>query len=222
MKGTILSALAIAGVLMLAPQCRAQVPVALVEDVRGNSAGVEFMDYVAAGKVIKLKSRDSLMLGYLTSCWSEQITGGTVTVGNEQSDVQGGKVDRTRVPCNAGQIALTAKQANQSAGTSFREPEDDPALTLYGVSPVIEAPGGAALLISRIDRQGENHAVTLPKLKNTQRSFIDLAKSRTALVPGGIYRASIGARQIVFRVDPGAKSGRVPIISRLLRFPPAS
>src|SRR3954467_4168019 len=210
----------IAGVLMCSAPCLAQTPAALVEDVRGNSAGVEFMDYLAAGKVIKLKSQDSVMLGYLASCWSETITGGTVTVGSEQSDVQGGKVNRAKVPCNGGKIALTSTQANQSAGTSFRAPEDDPVM-LYGVSPVIEAAGGAAVLIARVDQPGEHHTVTLPKKKNTARSFVDLSASGKRLVPGGTYRASIGAKAILFKIDPTAKPGRVPVISRLLRFEPA-
>jgi hypothetical protein len=211
---------AVAGVLMLSAPCFAQTPVALVEDVRGNSVGVEFMDYLTAGKVIKLKSQDSVMLGYLASCWSETITGGTVTVGAEQSEVQGGQVNRLKVPCNPGKIALTAKQANQSAGTSFRAPEDDPVL-LYGVSPVIEATGGAAVLIARIDQPGEHHTVTIPRKKGTRTSFADLAATGKRLVPGGLYRVSVGARQIVFRIDPGAKPGRVPVISRLLRLQPA-
>ncbi len=211
---------AVAGVLMLSAPCFAQTPVALVEEVRGNSVGVEFMDYLTAGKVIKLKSQDSVMLGYLASCWSETITGGTVTVGPEQSDVQGGKVNRLKVPCNPGNIALTAKQANQSAGTSFRAPEDDP-VVLNGISPVIEATGGAAALIARIDQPGEHHTVTLPRKKGTRMSFTDLAATGKMLVPGGLYRVSIGARQIVFRIDPSAKRGRVPIISRLLRLQPA-
>ena len=221
MRKATLSAVATATALVFSAPGFAQAPVALVEDVRGKSAGVEFMDYVTAGKVIRLKSQDSIVLGYLASCWSESITGGTVIVGNEQSDVQGGKVDRTKVACNGGKIALTAKQANQSAGTSFRAPEDDP-LIVYGRSPVIEATGGAALLIARIDQPGEHYVMTLPKKKGTRRSFADLATAKMALSPGGIYRASIGSRQIVFRIDPGARSGRVPIISRLLRFQQAS
>jgi hypothetical protein len=212
--------LAVAVALTVSAPCIAQTPVALVEDVRGNSVGVEFMDYLAAGKVIKLKSQDSVMLGYLASCWSETITGGTVTVGLEQSEVQGGKVNRLKVPCNGGKIALTAKQANQSAGTSFRAPEDDP-VVLYGVSPVIEATGGAAVLIARIDQPGEHHTMTLPRKKGTRVSFVDLATAGKKLVPGGLYRVSIGARQMVFRIDPGAKPGRVPVISRLLQFQPA-
>ena len=41
--------------MLFAGQSVAQTPVALVEDVRGTSAGLEFMDYVASGKVIRLR-----------------------------------------------------------------------------------------------------------------------------------------------------------------------
>jgi hypothetical protein len=54
-------------------------PVAVIEDVRGNPAGLQVMDYVEPGKVIQLGSNDSIVLDYLTSCWRETITGGTVT-----------------------------------------------------------------------------------------------------------------------------------------------
>src|SRR3954463_11959808 len=65
------------------------VPIALVEDVKSATAEVEFMDYVGRGQVIKLEARDLLVLSYLKSCEHETITGGTVTVGAERSDVQG-------------------------------------------------------------------------------------------------------------------------------------
>ena len=38
--------------------------------------------------MIKLGPRDTIVLGYLKSCWRETITGGTVTVGAEQSEVK--------------------------------------------------------------------------------------------------------------------------------------
>src|SRR5262249_44718503 len=94
----------------------AQGPAAVVEDVSGKSAGVEFMDYVTPGKVIRLGRQDTIVLGYLKSCWRETIVGGTVTVGTEQSDVQGGKVERTQVKCDAGRMQLSGSQAVQSAG----------------------------------------------------------------------------------------------------------
>ena len=47
----------------LATSAAAQVPVAIVEDVQGKVVGVEFMDYVAPGKVIKLGPK-------ARSCWA--------------------------------------------------------------------------------------------------------------------------------------------------------
>ena len=62
-------------------------PVAVVEEVTGHQSGVDFMDYVETGKLIKLGPHDHIVLDYLKSCWREIITGGTVTVGPEQSDL---------------------------------------------------------------------------------------------------------------------------------------
>ena len=53
-------------------------------------------------------------------------------------------------------------------------------------------------------------------------AFLDFAAVNKTLTAGGTYRASIRSREIVFRIDPGAKAHGVPIIGRLLRFPPAS
>jgi hypothetical protein len=76
---------------------RPLVPTALVEDVKSASAKVEFMDYVGSGQVIELAPGDILVLSYLKSCEHETITGGTVRVGLEKSEVQGGKVSRRKV-----------------------------------------------------------------------------------------------------------------------------
>ena len=99
----------------------AQAPVALVEEVRGNPAGVEFMDYVNMGHVIKLGPQDTIVLSYLKSCWRETIRGGTVTVGAEQSDVTGGTVDRVKVGCDGGKMELATAQSKQSAAMVFRK-----------------------------------------------------------------------------------------------------
>ena len=125
MRTATTSVLPIASVLICAAPALAQAPVALVEEVRGRPAGIELMDYVSAGKVIKLGRQDSIVLGYLRSCWHETITGGTVIVGAEQSDVRGGEVVRSKVKCDGGNIALTPGQANQSAGTSYRDAESE-------------------------------------------------------------------------------------------------
>ena len=65
MRTATTSVLPIASVLICAAPALAQAPVALVEEVRGKPAGIEFMDYVSAGKVIKLGRQDLIVLGYL-------------------------------------------------------------------------------------------------------------------------------------------------------------
>src|ERR1700737_5605170 len=83
----------------MSPALAGPIPVALVEEVSGAQAGVELMVYVETGKTIQLGARGSIVLGYMNSCVRETISGGTVTVGIDQRDVQGGRVARTKAPC---------------------------------------------------------------------------------------------------------------------------
>ena len=62
--------------------------------VTGKAAGVRPLAYVETGKIITLGQHDSIVLGYLNSCTEETITGGTVKVGVDQSEVQSGLVAR--------------------------------------------------------------------------------------------------------------------------------
>jgi hypothetical protein len=94
--------------------------VAVVEQVVGNLEHADFMDYVEAGKIIRLGPHDSIVLSYLRSCTRETITGGTVIVGIERSEVRSGKVERTKFECDGGKIELTSEQANQFSGRVFR------------------------------------------------------------------------------------------------------
>ena len=201
----------------------AQAPVAVVEDVQGKPAGVELMDYVIPGQKIALGAGDTVVLGYVKSCWRETISGGTVTVGAEQSTVEGGKVERTKVACDGGKISLAPPQAGKAGGMVFRDmPGTRPQFILYGSSPLIEAKGGGTLVIERTDRRGERHEVKIASGALLRGSFYDFAKDERQLSPGGIYRARLGSQQIVFKVDPLAKPGRTAIIGRLIRFAPAS
>ena len=97
----------------------AQAPVAVVEEVSGKIVGVEFMDYVTPGKVIRLGPKGSIVLGYMKSCWRETITGGTVIVGVEQSLVHLSEIERVRVPCDRDSRLLTVRQ-NEFAGSISR------------------------------------------------------------------------------------------------------
>src|SRR3954467_13543820 len=98
----------------------AQAPVAMVEEVASKSAGIEFMDYVSAGKVIRLAPADTLVLGYMKSCWREEIKGGPGTGGPGQSRRKDGKVRRNKVQCDGGKMQLTAQQASKSGALAFR------------------------------------------------------------------------------------------------------
>ena len=80
--------------------------VALVENLKGNPAGIEFMDYLESGKMIRLGPEDRIVLSYMTSCVRETISGGTITVGIDQSEVQSGKVERSKVQRDTGSARL--------------------------------------------------------------------------------------------------------------------
>jgi hypothetical protein len=117
-------ALAFAAAIVTISPAAGGSPVALVEQLSGNPAGVEIMDYVETGRVIRLGARQTIVLSYLNSCTREAITGGTVTVGTDQSEVLSGKVERTKVPCDPGQASLAEEVAIQIAGRTFRGLKD--------------------------------------------------------------------------------------------------
>jgi hypothetical protein len=217
---------AVVGVFCLTATAAAQGPVAIVEDVQGKVDGVEFMDYVAQGKVIKLGPKATVVLSYIKSCWRETITGGTVIVGAEESMVHLGDVQRVKVDCDGSGIQLSDREANQSAATTFRNLKPDqrptasppPQLTLYGLSPLVEVKGGGTLVIERIDAQGERYTVQLKTNALVRGKFYDFAKAKQSLTPGGTYTASLGSRKTTFKIDPRATSGSTPIIGRLVRL----
>ncbi|QPF90317.1 hypothetical protein [Bradyrhizobium commune] len=216
---------AIVGVFCLTVPAVAETPAAIVEDIQGKVDGVEFMDYVAPGKIIKLGPKAGITLSYLKSCMRETISEGVVLVGTEQSTVQLGNVQRVKVPCDANAAQLSDREANQSAATTFRTMRNDvkggaPSKlpTIYGTAPLIEAKGGTTLTIERTD--GKEPTISVP-LKNdimVGGKFYDLTKARKSLTPGGTYLATLGTKRYTFQVDASATSSPTPIISRLLRF----
>jgi len=199
--------------------------VALVEDVSGTSAGVEFMDYLAVGREIRLGAQDRLVVDYLRSCWRETITGGTVTIGAEQSAVKGGTVSRDKVECDGGKMRLTADQAAKSGVVVFRAPPkpvggQGPAVerTVYGLSPIFELGGAGKLIIDRLDKSDALLALDIASAQLLRGSFYDLAQDGRALAAGGIYRASINGRSLIFQVDAKAKPGASAPAGRLLKL----
>jgi hypothetical protein len=199
-----------------AEPARAADPVALVEDVAGTPAAVEVMSYLTPGSVIHLGTTDRLVVDYLASCVRETITGGVVTVGPRNSTVVGGQVSREIVQCDGGRLNLSTEQAARSGVMTFRGAK--PSRTLYGLSPLIDLPGGGRLVIERLDKPGETFAIDLSAAQLTRGAFFDFAKEGRSLAAGGVYRASSGERSIVFRIDRFAQPGAAPLAGRLLRL----
>ena len=204
------------------------VPTALVEDVKSASADVEFMDYVGTGQVIRLEPQDVLVLSYLKSCEHETITGGTVRVGTDKSDVEGGQIARAKVPCNGGNMKLSAQQANASGASSFRLQNASFNPTVYALPPVIQIPklradDSRTLTIERSGKRNERFTVEIDETL-INGGFYDLARDMTTsdkrLKRGAVYKATLGHRKMTFKVDAKARTGTTPVVSRLLRFPP--
>ncbi len=198
-------------------------PAAIVEDTDGPVTGVEPMDYVPAGAIIRLGAGGTVTLGYLKSCVHEVVRGGTVTIGAESSQVAGGQVQRGRVECDGGKLILTAAQAAQSGVIAFRRPpkhagEAGPAVTLYGSSPIVTAPAAGPLRIDRLDRAAPPLILTLVAAPGRRGATADLAKAGQALDPGGLYRLSAGSRDVVVKVAPAARPGTTPLLGRLVRL----
>jgi hypothetical protein len=113
-----LAMLAFAVALAIIP-ANAEDAAALVESVTSHSQRVELMTYAHVGQVIRLSPDQTMVLSYRDSCVRETITGGTVTVGIEHSQVQSGDVKRVNGSCGAGKMALTGAQI-AIAGRTFR------------------------------------------------------------------------------------------------------
>jgi hypothetical protein len=94
--------------------------VALVESLTGNLSDVAFMDYVHAGQVIRLGPQQTIVLSYMASCVRETITGGTITIGTQRSEVRSGDVQRSDGRCDLGRIELMGEPG--IGGRTFRGP----------------------------------------------------------------------------------------------------
>src|SRR5262245_9445814 len=158
----------VAGLLLAAltpADASAGEPVAVVEQIEAPSTGLEFMDFVEVGRLIKLRAGESMSLGYFGSCIQERIVGGSVQIGANQSNVEGGEVTREQVECDGGRLQLDANSNDSSGVLILRSIEADatkasggdgslPAaeLTLFHTQPIIGISIPNSLLrIERLD-----------------------------------------------------------------------
>jgi hypothetical protein len=198
-------------------------PVALVEEITGQPPGLELFDYLDSGRVFQLKPGDVIVIGYFGSCVRERVRGGTVTIGTKRSDVKAGEVDRTMVRCDSGKIL---QPPSDFVGTIVRSERTGPApkptvqLVIHGNAPVIEVRPPGVLLIERIDKHSERQVIDTGREGLSRGRFYDFADHGKALATQGIYLASFGDKELVFKIDAHAGQGHSPIIGRLIRLVP--
>lgn len=112
-------------------------------------------------------------------------------VGQEQSTVTGGTVERRTVECDGGNLQLTSDQSERAGVAVMRKSEGgiDVALTVHGLSPYFRIDGAPKTLdLERLDRPQQ--AVKF----NVGANGVDLAELGVALKKGGLYRARVAGR----------------------------
>ena len=203
-----------------APPVAAGELVAIVEDSEGDTGDVQLFDMVEAGQVITLGSGGRLVLGYLRSCWRETITGGTVTIGSEQSTVENGRVYRELVECDGGSLVLSEALSDKSGVMVYRVPPGEggaapPQVILFSLTPAFRVSGGAAqVTIERLDESAPPLRLAL------SGGTADMALGTERLAPGGSYSASAGDLRVTFAIDPLAEDEGGPLIGRLVFLEP--
>ena len=204
--------------LLFSLTASASAPVAIVEDVQSNKAGVGIMDFLVAGQTIELGKGEQMTIGYLNSCRRERIKGGKITIGAEQSQVSNGQVMREDVECDGGSANLSGQQAAKSGALAFRSAPaavglNAPKVTIYGTSPMIVLPSaGQHIVIESINGGVDRHEVDVPG------TYVDLNDHDISLKPNVVYRVDTGDKSMTFKVDMDAEPGKTPVISRLVRL----
>lgn len=200
-------AVLLAGAALSAPASAE--PVALVEDLSAERDDLQLMDYLEAGRTIQLEGEERLVLGYLFSCMQEEIRGGRVIVGENESAVEGGAVDRRYIDCDGGGVVLREGQDQEAGAGAFRTGESGelpvPDRVLYGLSPLIKFSGPPQTVkVERLDA-----AAPIVEIA-ASGPIIDTAEQNLILPPGALYRFSTEARTVIVKISSLAERDAPP------------
>ncbi len=205
------------GSMIVAGPALAGEPSAMVEDISSSRDDVQMMDYLEPGQTITLAPGEILTLGYFLSCAQETITGGTVTIGDMQSDVSGGTVETAYVSCDDQVVTLSASQ-QQEAGTTVMRPGNPcdslvPDVVVYDVSPLVRLTEPAAS-VEYVDAcsAGTGQWTTI----GAAEGLADFRTAGIALVPGQTYLIRRGDRTLTVLVSKLAEAQAVALIARLV------
>jgi hypothetical protein len=201
--------------VMLFPAAAAAQAVAILEEIAGASGKHEAFDELKAGERLELGADGRAVIGYLGSCARETIEGGTVVIGKDQSQIEGGKVARETIPCEATQLVLREEEAGKSGVFSTRPMpwERELRQIVPSLSPLIWVEAKGPLMIKRLDSE-EQRAVSLP----IENGKVDLAVHKIELVPNAFYELQAGKKRVVIKIHDNAQAGTMPAMTRLVRL----
>jgi len=196
----------------------AEAPMAIVEDISAPSSALKVFDYLPRGTRIVLGPNESLTIGYFASCLIETVTGATVVIGRDKSQVSGGgTVKRRFIQCGGPKIVLGGREAAKAAVVVTRDGPSGPnapAVEIHSVLPFFSFDKPTAtLVVERLDRgRPEHHEF------NVGATNYDFAISGKALSRGGLYRATADERSIVFKISDFARRDTRSALTRLIGF----
>lgn len=191
-------------------------PTAIVEDINFVRPGLQVMDFLEPGTGVRLQDNEKLILSYTTSCIRERISGGTVTIGERESRVIGGKRIKELVECDSKSLSLVLSPNNNSAaGLVIRNgpraaelPKPD--LILFGTAPLVRTDDSHQNIT--VEKLGSDASTVIVK---SSGRLTDFAISNMYLEPGGLYRFRAGRVNLVVMISPKA-TPNASLLSRLV------
>lgn len=170
----------------------AQLASGMVEDLKGApQAGVDLMDWIYPGQRIVLGSGGELSLSYLSSCRVETIKGGTVTVGQSESRVEGGTLRAQNRPCDPKKFAATTQTAEAGAAVKRVTPFDTRGgdeTALSSLRPVFRwQEGGGTVRLFAVDKPKPE----LVWSGAAQKSYIEYPTAAPKLLPSVPYTVEV-------------------------------
>jgi hypothetical protein len=210
------AALAVFTLITSAPSAFAAGPSAIVEEVSYETGDLLAFDYLFAGREIAVPTGQRLVIGYLSSCVRETVTGGTIRIGVKQSEGDAA-IAREAMSC-AGAAAVAGADASATALTAIFRGGDKEVVSgdrpVNSTLPVFLAPHNASTLsVSRLDADG-------PEVQlDVSGGVVDMAAAGAApLQPAGVYFASAGTAFVEFAVSATAQATGGPATPRLVRL----
>lgn len=182
-------------------------PVAIVEESARTEGKGQPFDLLSESDTVTLAADETIILGYLKSCVRETITGGTVTVGNKESIVEGGKVAREKTECTVNKLALSADEAQQSATITFRP--GDTIKHIQTRQPLIMAGKSESVTIQSFEG-GESWKLT------PESGRIDFRAANLEMQPGMRYRVTGAIATIIVEVDAAATTAKTGTLERVV------